>query len=59
MTTMKTIAATTDRRECAPAADLLTEDALAAAVGGLSLHDFILPKVPPNKIPVMRPPRTL
>lgn len=36
---------------------LLTDDDLAVAVGGLSLHDFILPKVPVQLSPLgPRPP---
>jgi hypothetical protein len=41
----------------ANSADLLSDDELAVAVGGLSLHDFILPKVPARLSPLgPRPP---
>lgn len=35
----------------ADSTELLSDDDLAVVTGGLSLHDFILPKEPPKKDP--------
>jgi hypothetical protein len=49
LTMTTNVATTSSRGERSPI--LLTENEIAAVAGGLSLSDFILPKVPPKEPP--------